>query len=279
MMKSRAIAGDSLRMASFIWRHQANRRRRVAKLLDAATFQFRSRVLGLPSVAKLGDHSYLLAEPRVWASTKVLFANPPDWPEMQCWRRYLRPGDLFVDVGANVGTYSIWALDAGAEVIALEPDPSACLRLRRNLGLNGYTAEVWEAAAVATPGPVTLTFGLDDENRLLLADDPDRPSQTVSGVTLDEVIGDRSVRGAKIDVEGAELLVLQGAERSLSERRIGLLQLEWNNRSSMFFNSTRDEVEKLLTSHGYRLWRADGDGALVPLSGDDVLDDLFATYE
>ena len=40
---------------------------------------------------------------------------------MLVWQQALRPGDLFVDVGANIGSYAIWAADLGADVIALEP--------------------------------------------------------------------------------------------------------------------------------------------------------------
>jgi FkbM family methyltransferase len=40
---------------------------------------------------------------------------------MQVWRQALRGGGLFLDVGANVGAYTIWAAECGAEVIALEP--------------------------------------------------------------------------------------------------------------------------------------------------------------
>jgi len=59
-------------------------------------------------------------------SARAVLGNPPDAPEMRAWRRILRPHDLFVDVGAHVGLYSIWALDAGATVIAAESD-SFCL--------------------------------------------------------------------------------------------------------------------------------------------------------
>ena len=51
----------------------------------------------------------------------TVYGNPPNYPEMVTWRQVLRPADLFVDVGANIGSYSIWAGEMGANVIALEP--------------------------------------------------------------------------------------------------------------------------------------------------------------
>ena len=57
---------------------------------------------------------------------------------MIAWRRVLRPGDLFLDVGANVGSYTIWAGELGADVIALEPAPDTYALLLENIDLNGY---------------------------------------------------------------------------------------------------------------------------------------------
>ena len=71
------------------------------------------------TLARLGDRSVLWAGLHRPGASKVVYANPPDHPEMIVWRRVLRPGDLFLDVGANVGSYTIWAGELGADVIAL----------------------------------------------------------------------------------------------------------------------------------------------------------------
>jgi FkbM family methyltransferase len=63
---------------------------------------------------------------------------------MMAWRRILKPGDLFVDVGANVGAYTLWAIDCEARVIAVEPNAETAERLRRNIALNSFEVEVAE---------------------------------------------------------------------------------------------------------------------------------------
>jgi len=200
-----------------------------------------------------------------WGSKAVVYANPPD-PEMLIWRRVLHRGSLFVDVGANVGAYALWALDMGAEVVAVEPDPSACARLRENLNLNGYDAEVIEAALVDRPGPVRLSQGSDTMNRLV------ESGIEVAGRTLDDVLAGRYAAGVKVDVEGFERLVLEGAAQSLAEQRIGLLQLEWNDLCEQALGESRTPIVQLLQRFGYSVVR-DAD---TSVDGNDYGRDVFA---
>lgn len=209
----------------------------------------------------------------------MVYANPPDHPEMLAWRRVLRPGDLFVDVGANVGSYAIWAGELGADVIALEPAADTFALLLENIALNDYRVEAIEAAAGAVCGTARFTTGLDSVNRLDPRGCVEAPAVMVDMVTVDSVIGDRSVAGMKVDVEGYEIDVLRGAEQALSEHRIGLIQLEWNSTSCEAVGADRRPVADLLATHGYRLYRPDRAGALVPLTDLGFGPDAFARHE
>jgi len=200
------------------------------------------------------------AELHCAAAAKVVYANPPDWNEMQAWRRILQPGDLFVDVGSNVGAYALWAADAGAHVIAVEPSAQAANRLRDNIELNNFPIVVRECGLADRPGRMTLSRGQDSTNHLLLA--PGAVGDTIDVDTLDNVLGDRYATGVKIDVEGAERLVLDGAHRSLRERRIGVLQIEWNDRSRAVLGEDRQPVAAILARYGYRFVRPDHAGVL-----------------
>jgi FkbM family methyltransferase len=201
----------------------------------------------------------------------VMYANPPDLPEMLAWRQVLRGGGLFVDVGANVGTYTIWAAECGAEVMALEPAADTFGLLLENVALNGYQVAAIQAAAGDRCGTARFTAGRDAVNRL----DPDGLVVTRL-VTIDSLIGGRHVAGMKVDVEGFEIDVLQGCTRALSERRIGLIQLEWNAMSQLALGSDRRPVADLLAQHGYQLFRPDPQGRLVPVTDPGFGADVFA---
>ena len=103
----------------------------VRAVLRAVRYQAQVRLLRRRAMARLGERSRLWVDPHRTAASMVIYANPPDLPEMLVWRRALRDGGLFVDVGANVGTYTIWAAELGAEVIALEPAADTFGLLRR----------------------------------------------------------------------------------------------------------------------------------------------------
>jgi len=256
---------------SYVWGHPANAERRVRAVLRAARYQVQTRLLGRRAMARLGERSRLWVDPHRTAASMVLYANPPDLPEMLVWRRALGDGDLFLDVGANVGTYAIWAAEQGAEVIALEPAADTFGLLEENIALNGYRVTAVRAAAGDHCGSARFTAGLDAGNSLA-ADGP----VLTDLVTIDSLIGDRRVSGMKVDVEGFEIDVLRGAARALADHRIDLIQLEWNQASRFAVGTDRHPIAELLSGYGYRLYRPDRGGHLAPVTGLDYGADVFA---
>ncbi|HEX4093109.1 MAG TPA: FkbM family methyltransferase [Trebonia sp.] len=259
------------RVVRYVWGHPANAGHRVRALLRAARYQARARFLGRRSIARIGQRSLIWVDRHRTAASMALYANPPDLPEMLAWRRALRRGDLFLDVGANVGTYTLWAAELGAEVIALEPAADTIRLLEENIALNGYPVTTVQAAAGDRCATARFTAGLDAGNSLA----PDGPVLT-DLVTVDSLIGDRAVAGMKVDVEGFEIDVLRGAAAALAERRIGLIQLEWNSMSTVAVNADRRPVADLLAGYGYQLYRPDATGRLMPVTGHGFGADVFA---
>jgi FkbM family methyltransferase len=255
----------------YVWTHPSNSGQRLRALLRAARYQAQARLLGRRALARLGERSRLWVDPHRTAASMVLYANPPDLAEMLVWRRALRHGGLFVDVGANIGTYTIWAAEQGADVIALEPAADTFGLLEENIALNGYRVTAVRAAAGDHCGSARFTAGLDAGNSIA----PDGPVVT-DLVTVDSLIGERRVTGMKVDVEGFEIDVLRGAARALADRRIDLIQIEWNHASAFAVGTDRRPIVDLLAQHGYRLYRPDSGGRLAPVTGHDFGADVFA---
>lgn len=227
-------------------------------------FQARGR-LGWPTVATVGERSRFVARLHYTAASKAVYGNPPDWAEMMAWRQLLRPGDLFIDGGANVGIYSLWAAEAGADVLAVEPNPDAYGQLVANARLNGYPIDARQVALGPEPGTARMTSAGDTMNRI--ADDGDT---IVSVATLDDLIGGRRVAGVKLDLEGYEQQALEGARRALADRRITAMQLEWNACAD------RTPCADLLASCGYTFHRPDNTGRLMPTDPGEIGADVFA---
>jgi len=130
--------------------------------------------------------------------------------------RLVRPGDVFVDVGAHIGYYTLLAARGVGErgrVVALEPHPKLFDLLEHNVNRNGYNGrvELHRAAAAAAQGEATLHISLTNSGDHSLV-----ASRGHGGITVDQVTLDAIVPGVahvlKIDVQGAEPLVLAGAE-------------------------------------------------------------------
>jgi FkbM family methyltransferase len=269
-----AAATDARKVVRYVWKHPSNDGNRTRALLRATTFQVRGRMLRKRTLARLGERSVIWADLHRNGASMVVYANPPDYSEMLIWRNCLGAGDLFVDVGANVGSYAIQLAELGAEVIAIEPAEDTFALLKENIALNGYSIETIRAAAGSSSGTARFSHGKDCGNCL----DPDGAAEIVM-LTIDSVIREREVAGMKVDVEGFEIEVLRGCERALSEHRLKLIQLEWNETSTRAVGTDRRPVADLLAKHGYRLYRAGDDGVLSPLTDLGFGADVFARPE
>jgi FkbM family methyltransferase len=262
------------------WTHPANSGHRISAVLRVLTFYVRGYVFHRRTLATVGTHSKMWADTRVTSTARVVLGDPPDWQAVQAWKRLLGPGALFVDVGANAGTYSLWAADLGATVIAVEPNRESRAQLEENAALNGYTFEIHPVALAAAPGVMRFTEGLGTMNHLLVDTSDEGVEVEVS--TLDEILGDRKADGVKIDVEGAERLVLDGASKALAEGRLPVIQMEWNGMSEWTVRESRTALAELLGSNGYRLCRPDMQGRLQPFDANSQRvssEDVFAVLD
>jgi FkbM family methyltransferase len=146
---------------------------------------------------------------------------------------HVRSFDVFLDVGANSGFYSLLAqaVNPNAFVAAFEPSPANAAVLRDNVALNEFAIECLEAAVTDRSGPVTLFDfpGFSYSASLVEGFRPGTSVRTVQGVTLDDFLELRGLAGksvlCKIDVEGHELAVLQGAKRLLAAGTTAVVEL------------------------------------------------------
>ena len=155
------------------------------------------------------------------AAALVWYCGMPEWEHMRFTIDFLRPGDWFVDVGANVGSYSMLAAGVpDVHVVAFEPSTQACGRLRENVEMNrlGSRVDVRQVAVGAGAGSVVLTVGRDAINRVVAIGEAGA-SENVDMTSLDAALGGvvpEQIRLIKIDVEGYEDEVLRGTSRLLA---------------------------------------------------------------
>jgi FkbM family methyltransferase len=181
-----------------------------------------------------------------------------DPAELQALKDRIRPGFVFLDIGANIGGYSLFvAANAGADcrIIAVEPQPDIYARLVYNLRLNSF-ASVKALACVVADKDGELTLFVDAQNQgessvKIMSGASGSGRMTVPSkrlLTLIEEEGFQKVDAAKLDTEGAEDIILdtffKEAPASLWPK---LLILERGNAR------WHVDLPRLLAFHGYRV--------------------------
>jgi FkbM family methyltransferase len=215
------------RLLAYSRHHPVGRRQPLRTLGRIADWQFRSRLMGGPIVRPWIGGAKLVVERGMTGATGNLFFGLHEFPDMAFALHLLREDDLFVDIGANVGTWSVLAAKLRkAEVVAFEPDPETASRLIRNLEANGIRNRVSiELVALgAEEGNIGFTVGRDAMNRV--ATSADESARLVPIRRLDTVLAGKRPLFMKIDVEGHEEAVLAGAERILAQPSLLALQIE-----------------------------------------------------
>lgn len=160
-------------------------------------------------------------------ATGNIYCGLHEFTEMAFLLHLLRPNDLFVDVGANIGSYTVLASAVcGARSLSVEPSPDTMRALRRNIEVNniGDRVAIVEAALGAASGTAQFTIGNDTENRVISGVKTD--TRLVDVRTLDECLQCANPVFIKIDVEGYEFEVIAGASAALRCPALVAIQME-----------------------------------------------------
>jgi FkbM family methyltransferase len=167
---------------------------------------------------------------------------------------YLRKEDLFLDVGANIGSYAIPVTAvSGCQVIAMEPDPGVFNYLVMNSRVNNFEGRIQalNRGCGSRSGTLRFTSGLGVINYVLPADDTTTPSQTVVISTLDEIARDRNPTYLKIDVEGFESEVIHGAEALFKKGSVQVISIELTGTGARY-GYDEEALHKKIATAGYQ---------------------------
>lgn len=174
--------------------------------------------------------------------------------EMAFLLHYLKREDLFLDIGANVGAYTILASgEANCNSIAIEPIPNTFNYLKRNIELNQLTEKVklYNVGVSNKKGNLYFTNNKDSMNHVVQENYPNTIKVEVHAI--DELLNEK-VNFIKIDVEGFEKFVLEGASRILNEPELNVIQIELNSFGTKY-NANDNDIHKLLQSYNFKPYK------------------------
>ena len=247
--------GQAAGILSSIWAHPANRGGRLQALMKSLKWQLAKRAANKPVVVDFHGMKLNCYPDSTSSSSVIYFNGLPDYWEMKFIQAYLRPGDNFLDVGANVGVYTILAASCIGEngsVDAFEPMEATARRIEEQVSLNGLENVEVHRLAVGDQNQIVDFCYADNSAMMHMQRDGESEAGAlhVQGIRLDDFKPGKRYAMGKMDIEGAEPLALQGALNNLSQSNPPVWLLELAGYSK-FYGMDSDEVIRFLKSNGF----------------------------
>jgi FkbM family methyltransferase len=227
----------------FISNHPLSSRNRLGAFWRYGRWQIESR-LRTEIEFEWIDGAKIVARKGMTGATGNIYCGLHEFVDMAFLLHLLRPGDLFIDAGANIGSYSILASAVcRSRSIAFEPDPDTARSLRRNVSANRMEdrVRVVEAALGASMGQVQFTIGLDTTNHISVT--AGERTHTVQVTTPDDALENARPVTIMVDVEGYEGEVVSGVAEALARQSLMAIITE----------SAAPPVSGVLEDHGFRV--------------------------
>lgn len=239
----------AIEMFSNIWTHPANQKAPSLALIRAIYWQVAKRLTGRPIDIRYHGLKLRCYPDSHSASRAIYFSGLPDYREMRFILDFLRPGDQFIDVGANVGLYTLLALSAVGPtgfVHAFEPNSAVIHILNESLQLNAaenVTVHPVGLGDTERRGGFTIT---EDDCTAHLVDLSSSHAETDIPIgRLDQILNNVPYAMAKFDIEGYEPFAIRGASRLLQEHNPPVMLVEMTGFSKRYGITTPDFIAEL----------------------------------
>ena len=232
-----------------ILNHPLNKNRKLAALANFFKRGIAIRIHNHPMVYPFVENTFLVVEKGMSSAELQIYTGLYDTSEMLFIMHYLREEDTFVDVGANIGAYTVLASGvAGAKSIAYEPIPSTFANLVRNVNYNSLSAkaELVNCGVGDQAGTITFSNSLDAINHVIYEENFSGKTIDVPVDSLDNMLAGQEVNILKIDVEGYEANVINGAAQVLKKPELKAVLMETNGLTEQYEFGQNYLHEKLL---------------------------------
>jgi FkbM family methyltransferase len=255
----------------FILNHPLNHDNKVSAMRRFIGWQVGGRLVPGPVAVPFVNSSRLLVQPGMTGATGNVYCGLHEFEDMAFVLHLLRREDLFVDVGANIGSYTVLAgAVVGARCISFEPLPDTYRHLQRNICLNDIKERV-QALNIGIgreDGVLRFTVGLDTVNHVANRDEIDHGTTLeVRAASLDNALCDVLPKLIKIDVEGFEAEVIAGADRILSNDNLDAVIMELSG-SGIRYGFDETMIHQHMLDYGFNTFTySPFDRVLIQLGG------------
>ncbi len=238
--------------AKFIAQHTLNANNKASAIIKFIRWQFAQRALRMKVIVPWVDDSSFISGLGETGLTGNLYVGLMEYEDMAFLLHALQPTEIFVDVGANIGAYTILASKViQSNSIAFEPLPNTIERLTDQIQINriSHSVDVRSMGVGDKEGSLFFTNDKDTVNKVSLLGQRENTT-AVKVSTLDKQLPKNNKYFLKIDVEGFENNVVDGAFETLSSNNVSAVIIELNG-SGEEFGVSNEEIHKKLLGFGF----------------------------
>jgi FkbM family methyltransferase len=257
----------------FILAHPLNRNQKLQAIARYLRWQLGSRLVsGAVAHDWIGGSKFLV---RIGETglTGNIYTGLHEFEDMAYLLHVLREDDLFIDVGANVGSYLILACCvSGARCVAFEPIPETFERLTDNVRLNRLESRAIcrNIGLGSEKGVLRFTGDQDSMNHVMSEGEECKIAVDVEVSRMDKVLKDECPSLIKIDAEGFELPILEGGREILATKSLHSVILELNG-SGRRYGFEDSLIRRLMLDLEFKSYRYDPfERTLTELPGEEI---------
>ncbi len=244
---------ELLKITKFILTHPLIKDNKMNAIMSFIRWQTAVRLLGKKVIVPWVEDSKFITGIGEHGLTANIYTGFMEYEDMLFLLHALQPNETFVDVGANVGSYSILASKVvKVKSISFEPLPETVERLKDQIQINRIndSVSIINKGVGDKRGSLFFTNNRDTTNKVCLTGDTEN-STKIEVTTLDDELEKNEKYFFKIDVEGFEYNVIEGGKNVLASPNTSALIIELNGSGDEFGHSN-DEIHKKLISFDFK---------------------------
>lgn len=252
-----------------ILNHSLNRKHKINTILRILWWKVNQLFFHLPTIVTIDKRGMkCICNPKRSYASLIVYMRIPEYNEMTFFKKILTEKSIFIDVGANIGIYSLLAAAVikKGKIYSFEPVTSVLDDLYQNISLNGLGDMIEVVEKVVSDKTGYSEFIAEDISEYShITSNKTANSLSLPSVRLDDFCRNKKISFVdiiKIDVEGAEFQVLKGLEDYLKRGKVGTLIIELN-RTNQFFGKRSSGIIEYLRKLNYNVFKFNKNNSLV----------------
>ena len=248
-----------IKSLKLIFLHPLNRKKPVRTLLRLIWWKINQLFFHLPVIRQITPNRKCVCYPDSSYGGLFVYLGMPEYEGNTYVLNNLKPSDTFIDVGACIGDYSLFASSviSKGEIYAFEPFKKSIEMFEENIRLNGINnISIFRGVASDKNGFEKLQIENESEINHITHEKNNMNVIKVPSITLDRYITENNIMHVailKIDVEGSEMKVLRGAEKSIRDKKIEKILIELN-KNNQFFGTSNQKIITWLKKQHYNIY-------------------------